>query len=100
MCRPSNTGIYLYIRNRYEDKVMKQGRRYMNTLNKIARQYQHITFNNKCRRYEVIPRSLRVKPLVDTDEGQQIASRASSRFLSAWSGERYTMLKKQKQELA
>jgi len=42
-----------------------------------------VASNTRCRRYRIIPRSLRVKPLVDTAGGRRIAARTSSQFLSA-----------------
>lgn len=77
---------------------MKHCRRYVNTSLKIARQHQHIAFNTRCRRYGIIPRSLRVKPLVDTDGGRRIAARTSSQFLSARIDECYRTLRKLKRE--
>ena len=78
---------------------MKQSRRYVNTSKKIVKQYQHTTFNKRCCKHGVVPRSLEVKPLVNTDEGRRIASRASSRFLSARISKCYRTLKKLKQDL-
>ena len=69
MSDPSHLGIYKNIRDNYGDSVMKHCRRYVNTSLKIARQHQHIAFNTRCRHYEIIPRSLRVKPLVDDEQG-------------------------------
>ena len=62
---------------------MKHCQMYVNTLSKIQRHLQHVAFNTGCRRYSLVPRSLRVKPLVDTEGGQRIARKASTQFLSA-----------------
>ena len=73
---------------------MKLCRNYVTTARRIARQKQHIAFNSRCRRYQLTPRSLRVKPLVDTAEGRQIAQRASAQFLAARINENYRTLRK------
>ncbi len=98
MSDPSHLGIYKNIRDNYGDSMMKHCRRYVNTSLKIARQHQHIAFNTRCRRYKIIPRSLRVKPLVDTAGGRRIAARTSSQFLSARIDEGYRSLRKLKLE--
>ena len=98
MSSPDHTGIYLEIRRSYGEETMRHSRRYINTSLKITRQHQHITFNNRCKRYQVIPRSLRVKALVNTEEGRRIAVRTSFRFLYARVRECYRTLKKLEQD--
>ena len=73
---------------------MKHCRIYVHTSVKIARQQQNIAFNTRCRCYKLIPRSLRVKPLVNTSEGQRIARRASTQFLNAQIDDNYRSLRK------
>ena len=51
-----------------------------------------------CKRYQVIPRSLRVKALVNTEEGRRIAVRTSFRFPYAQVRECYRTLKKLEQD--
>ena len=55
----------------------------MNTASKISRTRQHIAFSQRCRRYQLLPRSLTVKPLVPTPEGRRVAARAGWQFMSA-----------------
>ena len=45
--------------------------------------HQHIAYNQRCRRYQLLPRSLTVKPLVPTPQGRRIVQGASYQFLSA-----------------
>ena len=58
-------------------------RYYVNTASKISRTRQHIAFSQRCRRYQLLPRSLTVKPLVPTPEGRRVAARAGWQFMSA-----------------
>ena len=54
---------------------------------KLVRQSQQLTFNLRCKHFRLIPPSLRVKALVKTPEGYQIADQTSFRFLCARVGE-------------
>ena len=55
---------------------------------------QHITFSQRCHRYQLTPRNLAVKPLVPTREGHQVAARASHQFLMARVQQCYSKLRK------
>ena len=44
---------------------------------------QHLHFNFRAKRYNIVPKSLRVKPLVNNEEGKEIAARSSKSFLKA-----------------
>lgn len=78
---------------------MKHCRLYLRTSLKIVRHRQHIAFNTRCKRYDIIPRSLQVKPLVSMLDGRRIARRASFQFLSAIIDEGYRTLWKLEQDL-
>ena len=58
-------------------------RAFVVTAKRIATQRQHLAFNYRCKRYQLMPRCLRVKPLVQSHEGEQIAERTSRQFLCA-----------------
>ena len=64
-------------------EALKTVRHYVNTACRISRTHQHIAFSQRCRRYQVLPRSVTVKPLVQTAQGRRIAQRAGSLFLAA-----------------
>ena len=83
MSLPSHKGLFKMIRENYGELVMISCRRYINTALKIIKQKEHIAFNSRCKRYEVIPKSLYVKALVNTEYGRRIASNTSRRFLTA-----------------
>ena len=72
---------------------MKFTRRYVNTAMKMARQKEHIAFNTRCRRYHLVPKSLCIKPPVDTYEGKRIAQRAGFQFLNARINDNYRRFK-------
>ena len=73
--------------------MMKTTRCYVNTALKMARQKEHIAFNTRCRRYRLIPRSLQIKPPVNTYEGNRIARRAGFQFLNARINDNYRRLR-------
>ena len=52
----------------------------------------------RCRDEDVIPSSLKVKPLVKTGEGHRIAERASRSFLSARIRQTYRIKERLKEE--
>ena len=52
------------------------------TAEKLARWEQHLAFNHRCKRCKIIPRTLRVRPLVENHQGKQAACRASRQFLA------------------
>ena len=74
-------------------EALKTVRHYVNTAQKISRTHQHIAFNQRCRRYQLLQRSLTIKPLVPTPQGRRIAQRASYQFLSARVQQCYSKLK-------
>ena len=58
-------------------------RQYARTAERIAARRQHLAFNLRTKRYGLTPQSLWVRPLVDSQEGRDIARRTSIRFLMA-----------------
>ena len=56
---------------------------YIKTSTKFSKDQQHTTFNRRCRERHVVSKYLRVKPLVRTSEGHQIAHNGSRHFLGA-----------------
>ena len=64
-------------------EALKTVRHYINSACKISRTQQYIAFSQRCRWYQLLLRSVIVKPLVPTTHGRYIAQRASSQFLSA-----------------
>lgn len=63
--------------------MLQATRYYVKTSTKLSKYKQHTTFNRRCRERHVLPKCLRVKPLVRTAEGHQIAHNASRHFLGA-----------------
>ena len=51
-----------------------------------VRHKEHLMFNHRCRRYEIIPSFLRIKPLVRNTLGMKVAEHSSSQFLAALIG--------------
>ena len=65
----------------------------------IASSRQHLTFNIRAKRYGLIPRSLRVCPLVHSQEGRQIAMKTSRNFLLARIGENLKKIRQRENDL-
>ena len=74
---------------------MRSLRYYVKSIQKIAKTDQHLIFNQRCRRYRVIPKCLRTPPPVRTAEGFRIAQRTAFQYLSA----RISELHKKKRHL-
>ena len=83
----------------YGEAIMKYCRMYLHTSLRIVRQRQHIAFNTRCKRYDVVPHSLLVKPLVNTLDGKTIARWASLHFLSARIDDGYRTIRKLEHDL-
>ncbi len=83
MDTPSHTGLYKYIRENYDRNMLSACRRSVTTAVKLSRQKQHLVFNLRCKRYGLVPNSLRVRPLVRNHQGYHVAARASRQFLCA-----------------
>ena len=80
---PSHAGLYSNISESYNSSMLTATRRYVATAKKLARWEQHLTFNHRCKQYNIIPKSLKVRPLVDNQKGRQTACQASRQFLAA-----------------
>jgi len=52
---PSHTGLFAFIREQYDEDTLRSTRRLVNTSKRLVGHYQHLVFNNKCRRYSLIP---------------------------------------------
>ena len=61
------------IKEEHSVEALKTVRHFVNTAQKISRTHQHIAFSQRCRQYQLLPRSLMVKPLVSTPQGHRIA---------------------------
>ena len=97
MSIPSHSGLFKLIKDEHDMEALKSVRHYVNTTSKIT--HQHIAFNQRCRCYQLLPHSLRVKPLVLTPQGRRIAQRAGQQFLTARVQHCYSKLKSLETEL-
>ena len=57
---PSNTGLFKFIREKYNSKMVTTIRHYVRTSEKLASMKQHLHFNIRAKRYNIIPKSLKV----------------------------------------
>jgi len=85
--------FYKYIEKTYNRELRAATRHYISTAQKIANQKQQLTFNHRCKYYGLLPPSLRVRPLVNTNTGRKIARRASDQFLHARISENATSIR-------
>ena len=81
MSIPSHTGFFAFIREKYGREMLALVCAFVATAKRLATQRQHLAFNSRCKRYQLIPRCLQVKPLVQSHEGKWIAECASCQFL-------------------
>ena len=91
---PSHSGLFKRIREDNSVEALQSARHYANTACKISRTYQHIAFSQRCRRYQLLPRSLEVKPVVSIAQGRLIAQRTGFQFLAARVQHCYRKLKR------
>ena len=80
---PSHAEFFQMIRKNYNLTLLGLARRHTRIAERIAAHRQHLAFNLRLKRYGLVPRSLWVRPLVDSQEGKDIARRTSRRFLMA-----------------
>ena len=100
MCSiPRHTGLFKIIREKYDKITVGTVRHYIKTAEMIASSRQHLTFNIRAKRYGLIPRSLRVHPLVHSQEGRQIAMKTSRNFLLARIGENVKKIRQRENDL-
>ncbi|XP_064479104.1 uncharacterized protein LOC135392319 [Ornithodoros turicata] len=67
----------------YGQETAKLAKRYVNVIRSISIFKTHLQFTTTCRDMDLIPRSLRIKRLVHTAEGQNILAQAERRLLIA-----------------
>ena len=67
----------------YGREMLALVRGYVKTSKRIVAQRQHLAFNSRCKRYQLIPKYLRVTSTVPSYDGSRIAERASRQFLCA-----------------
>ena len=99
MSQPSHTELFTFIRQKYSREALVACRKYINTAKRISRQHQHLAFNHRCKRYQLTPLYLRVKPLVPTPEGVRVARHCSLLFVSAQIGRNHQKIHRLGQQL-
>ena len=80
---PSRLRMFATIRSQYGTQVLQLVRFYIDSGVRLVRQKEQLTFNIRCKHLQLLPSSLRIKPLVKTPEGYKIARETSFRFLRA-----------------
>ena len=86
-------GLYKRVKEDHSLEALKTVRHYVNTACRISRTLQHIAFSQRWHRYQVLPKSVTEKPLVQTAQGRRIAHRADSQSFSARVQQCYKELK-------
>ncbi|XP_075732574.1 uncharacterized protein LOC142775115 [Rhipicephalus microplus] len=80
--------------------VLKKNRkRYVNVARGVTTYRNHLDFTRTCRERNVIPRSLQLKRLVHTAEGNKIIAQAERRLLNARIHECHSVIKKKELDL-
>ena len=55
---------------------------YQRCTEKISKFRNHIVFNARCKRENIIPPSLRIRSPIDTEQGRRIAERAGQQYVN------------------
>ena len=77
----NNKHIFNDIELKYGRTALRLIRRHERCSRKLARYNNHLTFLTRCIKSHIIPRDLRVQPLVPTKGARRVAEVASMRFL-------------------
>ena len=67
--------MFTEIRELFGSKVLRTVRSYVSTGTCIVRHRSHLRFDHRCLSSEILPRSLRTKPLINTKEGRKLAKK-------------------------
>ena len=70
------------LRNTYGKPVADLATSYSKCLEKLSAFKNHVVFNARCKKADVVPPSLIIRPPINTARGMKIADRASHQFLS------------------
>ena len=79
---PRVMSLKQYLRSRYGYSSAVMSGQYSSCLEKLSKFKNHVAFTARCKKEQVIPPSLRIRPPVDTVRGREIAERASRQFLN------------------
>ena len=72
MTNPETPGIFSQIR-KYGQDVYQTAKKYCDQHEKLAATREQLTFNNRCKRAEVLPKSLKYVSPIKTQEAFRIA---------------------------
>jgi len=75
--------FYSFVRSTYGQDILCLVRKLIVEKCRIVRFKEHLTFCHCCKSERLVPKTLRVKPLVQTAEGRRIALRSSLQFIAA-----------------
>ena len=72
---PSHSGLYKCVKEDHGFEALKTARHCVNTASRISCIHQHIAFSQRCRRDQVLPRSVMVRPLLQTTQANILHNR-------------------------
>ena len=78
---PSKMSIKSVLKSSYGPKVVNLISRYERCRERTARFRNHVVFALRCKQEGIIPRSLDIRPPINTEQGRRIARRAGHQFL-------------------
>ena len=94
---PNHSGLFNIVKCIYGIQILQLLRTYIKTTKKISMTI--IIFNQRCRRYHILPSYIQVRPLVKTREVYKIAKNCAFKVLSACIQQGYVTKKKLSQDL-
>ena len=80
---PNHSGLFSIVKCTYGLQILQLLRIYIKTLKKTSSINEHIIFNQRCRRYHILPSHVQIKPPVRTALGYRIVQDCAFKFLSA-----------------
>ena len=73
-----------YITRTYGEKIKNQISVFEKSLSRKANLTNQLTFNLRCKKTRLIPKSLFFQPLIKTTQGKKIAGKTSELYLKEW----------------
>ena len=80
--------LFMRIRD-YGEDTYREAKRFVGYSEKLAVAREQLTFNKRCKRTNILPKSLQIKPVIKTRKGYQIAYNTGKQYLDAFIDDNY-----------
>ena len=82
MTAPARTSFKNLLRNKYGQSITTATTAYQRCVEKSARFRNHVAFTMKCKKEGIVPKSLYIRPPIDTERGRRITQNAERQLLN------------------